>query len=54
MAHSQHHEPLISLLSANSQWADDVERVEPGFFEQSALGQAPHVSYCAIAKAMTG
>ncbi|KAG6907423.1 hypothetical protein DXG01_008995 [Tephrocybe rancida] len=36
------HDVLINLLSANSQWAEDVEADEPGFFQQSAKGQAPH------------
>ncbi|KAG6854743.1 hypothetical protein C0991_002457 [Blastosporella zonata] len=36
------HDVLISLLSANSQWAKDVEAAEPNFFQQSAKGQTPH------------
>jgi len=31
------------LLTANAQWAQDVTRLEPNFFEQSAKGQNPHV-----------
>ncbi|KAH9886646.1 carbonic anhydrase [Cubamyces lactineus] len=34
---------LARLLSNNAQWAEDVEKVEPGFFAQSAKGQAPKV-----------
>jgi len=49
MAYSQQHDPLLTLLSANAQWAEDVERVEPGFFEQSAKGQAPHTLWIGCA-----
>ena len=35
---------LNRLLTSNAQWAADVARVEPGFFEQCAKGQAPKVS----------
>jgi hypothetical protein len=31
------------LLTANAQWAQDVTKLEPNFFEQSAKGQSPHV-----------
>jgi len=31
------------LLAANAQWAQDVSKQEPHFFEQSAKGQSPHV-----------
>lgn len=31
------------LLAANAQWAQDVTRLEPNFFEQLAKGQSPHV-----------
>jgi carbonic anhydrase len=31
------------LLSANAQWAEDVTKVQPGFFEESAKGQTPKV-----------
>lgn len=34
---------LQQLLAANSQWAKDVEKANPGFFEQSVKGQRPHV-----------
>ncbi|KAI0325955.1 carbonic anhydrase [Cubamyces sp. BRFM 1775] len=34
---------LARLLSNNAQWAEDVEKVEPGFFAQSAKGQSPKV-----------
>jgi carbonic anhydrase len=40
---SQHHVPLSRLLSANAQWAKDVDQAEPGFFEQTAKGQSPKV-----------
>ncbi|RDB21550.1 Carbonic anhydrase 2 [Hypsizygus marmoreus] len=49
MAQIQQHANLIRLLDANAQWAEDVERVEPGFFEQSALGQAPHTLWIGCA-----
>lgn len=45
--HSVRRDPsgvLNRLLSSNAQWATDVARVEPGFFEQCAKGQAPKVS----------
>ena len=35
------------LLAANAQWAQDVSKQEPDFFEQSAKGQSPHVR-CSI------
>ncbi|CDO69989.1 hypothetical protein BN946_scf184758.g2 [Trametes cinnabarina] len=34
---------LARLLSNNAQWAEDVEKAEPGFFAQSAQGQSPKV-----------
>ncbi|KAJ3725769.1 carbonic anhydrase [Lentinula raphanica] len=37
-----HHPAIAQLLSTNAQWAKDVERLEPGFFKESAKGQAPH------------
>ncbi|KAG6833681.1 hypothetical protein H0H87_002877 [Tephrocybe sp. NHM501043] len=43
------HDALISLLSANAQWAQDVEADEPGFFQQSAKGQAPHTLWIGCA-----
>lgn len=36
--------PLKRMLAANAQWAEDVARAEPSFFEDSAKGQSPHVS----------
>ncbi|KAH9851190.1 carbonic anhydrase [Lenzites betulinus] len=36
---------LARLLSNNAQWAEDVERAEPGFFAESAKGQTPKVLY---------
>ncbi|KAG5637135.1 hypothetical protein H0H81_005664 [Sphagnurus paluster] len=47
MAHQ--HEALAALLSTNAQWAKDVARAEPGFFEKSAKGQAPLVGPFLIA-----
>ena len=34
---------LTRLMHNNAQWAADVARVEPAFFEQCAKGQAPKV-----------
>ena len=31
------------MLSSNSQWASDVENIEPGFFSESAKGQTPKI-----------
>lgn len=39
---------LARLLSNNAQWADDVDRAEPGFFAQTAKGQSPKVSFRSI------
>lgn len=33
------------MLTANSQWAEDVQKAEPSFFEESAKGQSPHVGH---------
>ena len=44
--HSQRRDPsgvLTRLLTSNAQWAADVARVEPTFFEQATKGQAPKV-----------
>ncbi|TFK45318.1 carbonic anhydrase [Heliocybe sulcata] len=42
--------PVLSrLLSSNSQWAEDVARAEPGFFEACAKGQAPKVLWIGCA-----
>ncbi|KAF9469210.1 carbonic anhydrase [Collybia nuda] len=49
MSLSPQHESLTRLLAANAQWAEDVERVEPGFFERSAQGQAPHTLWIGCA-----
>jgi len=49
-----HRHPILSrLLSANSQWAADVEKSEPGFFKQCAAGQSPKVLWigCADSRA---
>jgi carbonic anhydrase len=43
------HPALANLLSANAQWAEDVERLEPGFFAQSAKGQSPHTLWIGCA-----
>jgi hypothetical protein len=34
---------LARLFSANQQWSDKVQQVEPGFFKRSATGQHPKV-----------
>ncbi|KAL1693341.1 carbonic anhydrase [Schizophyllum commune] len=41
--------PLARLLSANAQWAADVEQVEPGFFAECAKGQTPRVLWIGCA-----
>jgi hypothetical protein len=41
---SRDHPVLARLLSANEQWARDVEKAEPGFFQQMSKGQTPQVS----------
>lgn len=46
--HSVLHDPsgvLNRMLTSNAQWASDVARVEPRFFEQCSKGQAPKVSF---------
>ncbi|GJE98258.1 carbonic anhydrase [Phanerochaete sordida] len=40
---------LNRLLQNNAQWAADVARVEPGFFDQCAKGQAPKVLWIGCA-----
>ncbi|EIW56303.1 carbonic anhydrase [Trametes versicolor FP-101664 SS1] len=40
---------LARLLSNNAQWAEDVDRAEPGFFAQTAKGQSPKVLYIGCA-----
>ncbi|GAW01294.1 carbonic anhydrase [Lentinula edodes] len=44
-----HHPAITQLLSANAQWAKDVEQLEPGFFKESAKGQAPHTLWIGCA-----
>ncbi|KAJ3783913.1 carbonic anhydrase [Lentinula aff. detonsa] len=44
-----HHTALAQLLSANAQWAKDVERLEPGFFKESAKGQTPQTLWIGCA-----
>lgn len=38
------HAPIVRILSANGQWAEDVKKAEPEFFQQTTKGQSPHVS----------
>ncbi|OBZ74408.1 Carbonic anhydrase 2 [Grifola frondosa] len=40
---------LARLLANNDQWAEDVQRAEPGFFQQCAKGQAPKVLWIGCA-----
>jgi len=40
---AEQHPVLARLLSANAQWASDVNQAEPGFFAQTAQGQSPKV-----------
>jgi len=47
MAHQ--HSALSRLLSANAQWALDVEESHPGFFKQLAQGQSPKVLWIGCA-----
>lgn len=37
------------MLTANSQWAEDVQKAEPSFFEESAKGQSPHTLWIGCA-----
>jgi hypothetical protein len=39
---------LSHILSANAQWAKDVEQTEPGFFATSAKGQTPKVRFITL------
>ncbi|KAF9053192.1 carbonic anhydrase [Panaeolus papilionaceus] len=41
--------PLKRMLAANAQWAEDVARAEPSFFEDSAKGQSPHTLWIGCA-----
>lgn len=43
------HSALSRLLSANAQWAVDVEGRHPGFFKQLARGQSPEVLWIGCA-----
>ncbi|KIP01124.1 hypothetical protein PHLGIDRAFT_38394, partial [Phlebiopsis gigantea 11061_1 CR5-6] len=50
--HTTLHDPsgvLTRLLTSNAQWATDVSRVEPAFFEQCAKGQSPKVLWIGCA-----
>ncbi|KAG5724001.1 Carbonic anhydrase 2 [Termitomyces sp. T112] len=40
---------LNGLFTANAQWAKDVEAAEPGFFQESVKGQAPHTLWIGCA-----
>ncbi|KAI0698744.1 carbonic anhydrase [Earliella scabrosa] len=40
---------LARLLSNNAQWAEDVQKSEPGFFTECAKGQAPKVLWIGCA-----
>ncbi|TFK30075.1 carbonic anhydrase [Coprinopsis marcescibilis] len=46
---SKHEHAIERMLTANVQWAEDVQRAEPSFFEQSAKGQAPHTLWIGCA-----
>ncbi|KAF5315516.1 hypothetical protein D9611_004839 [Ephemerocybe angulata] len=37
------------MLTANSQWAQDVHKAEPSFFEECAKGQSPHTLWIGCA-----
>jgi hypothetical protein len=41
---AEKHPDLARLLSANAQWASDVNKAEPGFFAKAAEGQSPKVN----------
>ncbi|CAA7271569.1 unnamed protein product [Cyclocybe aegerita] len=41
--------PVKRMLTANAQWAEDVAKAEPGFFEQSVKGQSPHTLWIGCA-----
>jgi len=43
------HAPITRLLSANAQWASDVDRAEAGFFAQTAKGQTPSILWIGCA-----
>ncbi|KAF8892480.1 carbonic anhydrase [Infundibulicybe gibba] len=43
------HLSLSRLLNANAQWAEDVERSHPGFFQELAKGQTPHTLWIGCA-----
>jgi len=40
---------LARILANNAQWATDVEKTEPGFFEQCAKGQSPKILWIGCA-----
>ncbi|KAJ2920895.1 hypothetical protein H1R20_g2157, partial [Candolleomyces eurysporus] len=46
---SRNGHPIQRMLTANAQWAEDVQKAEPSFFEQSAKGQAPHTLWIGCA-----
>ena len=35
---------LARLLSNNAEWAEEIEKAHPGYFEEHAKGQSPKVS----------
>jgi carbonic anhydrase len=41
--------PAQRLLAANAQWARDVAKSEPNFFQESAKGQSPHTLWIGCA-----
>ncbi|KIK57645.1 hypothetical protein GYMLUDRAFT_45811, partial [Collybiopsis luxurians FD-317 M1] len=43
------HPAIAQMLSANAQWAQDVERHHTGFFAESAKGQSPHTLWIGCA-----
>ncbi|KAF9482796.1 carbonic anhydrase [Pholiota conissans] len=42
-------DPLQHMLASNAQWAEDVLKSQPDFFEQSAKGQSPHTFWIGCA-----
>ncbi|KAJ3538366.1 hypothetical protein NMY22_g5199 [Coprinellus aureogranulatus] len=41
--------PIERMLAANQQWAEDVQKAEPSFFEECAKGQSPHTLWIGCA-----
>ncbi|KAF4576711.1 Carbonic anhydrase [Pleurotus pulmonarius] len=46
---AESHQILSQLLTANEQWAQDVDHAEPEFFKQCAAGQSPTVLWIGCA-----